>query len=77
MKIGTVMGTVDLSRCAPGYEQIGWFQVRLEDRMLVAADMTGVQPGDLVLIALGCAADGYRQDLRCDALIVGKLDNQK
>ena len=74
MKIGTVMGNVDLSRCAPGYENISWMLVRLDDQVLVAADLTGVNCGDLVLLVQGEAADRYRQDLRCDAIIVGKVE---
>ena len=77
MLIGTVLGDVRLRECAVGYEQISFRQVRLEDRLVVAADLVGAQAGDLVLLTEGAAAAGYRMDLRCDALILGKVEKQK
>ena len=77
MKIGTVLGKVGLSIAAPGFANDIWMQVRMDDQVLVAADITGVKAGDLVLVLQGVGADRYRQDLRCYALIVGKVDNLK
>lgn len=77
MKIGTVLGEIRMDACAPGFEESSWKQVRLEDRILVAADPLGVQSGDLVLVAQGVPADSYRMDLRCDAMIIGKMEKQK
>lgn len=77
MKIGTVMGVLQLQKCAPGYEQVQWKQVRFADQVLVAADIVGANSGDLVLLAEGPAANGVRMDLRCDALILGILEKEK
>jgi len=74
MKIGTVLGSVRLQSCAPGYEEILCKQVRLDDQVLVAADFSDTKPGDLVVLTEGESANGYRMDLRCDALILGKVD---
>lgn len=73
MKTGTVLGQVALRARAPGYEDVVFQQVRVDDGILVAADLTGVKPGELVLLTQGPSADGYRMELRCDALIVGTV----
>ena len=77
MKIGTVLGEIRLRGYTPGYENVVWKQIRLEDQVLVAADLVGAGSGDLVLVAQGLSADRYRMDLRCDALILGTLDKEK
>ena len=77
MKIGTVLGEILLESCLPGWESVSCKQVRLEDGLLVAADLTGTKTGDLVLLTQESSANGYRMELRCDALIVGKVEKQK
>ena len=77
MKIGTVLGPVHLASCAPGFDEMCCKQVRVEDQILVAADLAGTNSGDLVLLTLGSVAAGYRMDLRCDALIVAVVDKEK
>lgn len=73
MKTGTVLGPLTLRAGAPGYEDVAFQQVRLDDAIVVAADLIGVKPGELVLLTQGPSADGYRMELRCDALIVGTV----
>lgn len=77
MKIGTVLGQVHLVSWVSGYDEVPCKQVRLEDQVLVAADPTGAKAGELVLVSQGSAADHQYMGLRCDALIVGRIDQSK
>ena len=77
MRIGTVLGEIRLHSWAQGFEEIRCKQVRLEDGVTVAADLVDARPGELVLLTEGPAANGYRADLRCDALILGILEKEK
>ena len=76
MKIGIVLGQVRLEQAAPGYESAAFCQVQVADEVLVAADPLHTRQGELVLLTQGKSARDYRMDLRCDALIVGKVENR-
>ena len=77
MKIGTVMGEVQLEKRLPGYENVRFCQVRLTQEVVVAADLLSTRQGDLVLLTQGKAARAYSMEHPCDALILGILENRK
>ena len=73
MRIGTVIGKLELSRSAPGFEDVAWIQVRLEKETTVAADLVGTSPEQLVLLAEGEAAKRYRMDICADTIVAAVL----
>ena len=77
MKIGTVMGEVRLEKRLPGYEHARFFQVRLTEEIVVAADWLCPCQGDLVLLTQGNAARANSMEYPCDALILGIVENRK
>lgn len=74
MKIGTVIGKLEPKRSAPGFEEVKWCQVRVEKQTLVAADLVGTEPGQLVLLADGTLADHHHMTCPADTIAVAVLE---
>ena len=69
MTTGTVLGKLEILKCAPGQEGAAWVQLRTDRGVLTALDPVGVQPGDTVLFLEGPGADSFDQQIRPDAVI--------
>lgn len=74
MKIGTVIGKLEPQRCAPGFEEIAWMQVCVEKETVVAADMVGAEPGQMVLLATGAAAGRCNMTCPADVIAVAVIE---
>lgn len=73
MKIGTVIGTLEPARSAPGFEDVRWLQVRVGQRIAVAADLVTAQAGQTVVLAEGSAARNCQMTCPADLIAVAVI----
>ena len=73
MMIGTVIGSVALSRGVPGAEGSRFVQVRCGCALVTALDSVGVQAGERVLVAAGDGAMRLCQEFPVDTVILGAV----
>ena len=73
MMIGSVLGSVTLSRAVPGAGEKRWVQVRCGSMLLTALDPVGVKTGDTVLLTAGDSAARLCQEIPVDAVVLGTV----
>ena len=73
MMIGTVIGSVALSRGLSGTEGSRFVQVRCGCALVTALDRVGVQNGERVLVAAGDGAMRMCPEFPADTVILGAL----
>ena len=73
MMIGTVIGSVGLSRGVPGTEASRFVQVRCGCALVTALDPVGVQEGERVLVAAGDGAMRMCHAFPADTVILGAV----
>ena len=71
MMIGSVLGLVKLDRAVAGAEEKCFVQVRCGGALLTALDPLGVEPGQLVLLAVGEGAARLCPEVPIDAAVLG------
>ena len=75
MMIGTVIGSVSLSRGMPGTEKSRFVQVRCGCALVTALDPVGVQAGERVIVAAGDGAMRMNPEFPVDTVILGVAGN--
>ena len=75
MILGTVLGTVELSRSMDGAEKLRFVQIRCGARLLTALDPVGVRAGEMVLVAVGECASRLCPEVSVDAAVLGVAGN--
>ncbi|MBR2420735.1 MAG: hypothetical protein IKB09_00105 [Oscillospiraceae bacterium] len=75
MMIGTVIGSVALSRGVPGTEKSRFVQVRCGCALVTALDPVGVQTGERVIVAAGDGAMRMCPEFPADTVILGVTGN--
>ena len=75
MRLGTVAGSVWATKKSPGLR--GQPLVRMDGRLIVAADLVGAGVGEQVLLAFGSAARIEAPGAPADAAIVGIVDSME
>ncbi len=75
MQIGRVLGAVFLQTTLQNAQSLRWMQVRTDDKTIVALDLAGAKPQDLVLLCQGDAARLADPACPVDAAIVGVVSN--
>lgn len=75
MVIGRVLGVVALKSTLQNAYTLRWLQVRTEEKTVVALDLSGAQPQDLVLMCMGEAARLASAECPVDAAVVGVVAN--
>ena len=73
MKTGTVLGPLEVSRTATGYENTRWVQLRTEQGVVTALDPIGAEAGQNVLYTDGPRAANYDLLTQPDALITAVI----
>ena len=73
MMIGTVIGSVTLSRGLPGTAESRFVQVRCGCALVTALDPVGVQTGERVLVAAGDGAMKMCPEFPADTVILGAV----
>ena len=71
MMIGTVIGTIGLSRALAGAAEKRFVQVRCGYALMTALDTLGVEPGDVVLLCAGDRAGVLCPEFPVDAVVLG------
>ena len=71
MILGTVLGTVELSRAVSGAEGKRFVQVKCGTQLLSALDPIGVKNGELVLLTAGECASRLCPECPVDAVVLG------
>ncbi len=71
MMIGCVLGPVALAKAIPGAEGKRFVQVRCGETLITALDLLGVEPGQLVLLAVGEGAARLCHEVPVDAAVIG------
>ena len=71
MMIGSVLGTVELSRVVPGAEGKRFVQVRWGSQLLTVLDPLNAKTGELVLLTAGEGAARLCPEVPVDAVILG------
>ena len=74
MRIGTVAGSVWATKKCPGLRGQPLLLVRMDGKLIVAADLVGAGVGERVLLSFGSAARLEVPDAPADAAIVGIVD---
>ena len=75
MMIGTVIGSILLSRGMPGTERSRFVQVRCGCALVTALDPLGVQMGERVVVAAGDGALRMCPEFPVDTVILGVAGN--
>lgn len=71
MIIGEAVGELKMQRSLGGTAHLRWIQVRADHSILTALDPMGVEPGDMVLLAVGESAWRLCPEIPTDAAVVG------
>ncbi len=74
MTIGTVSGSVWATKKSPGLRGQPLLLVRVDGKVVVAADQVGAGEGERVLLSFGSAARTNCPDAPVDAAIVAIID---
>ena len=77
MRLGTVAGSVWATKKSPGLRGQPLLLVRMDGRLIVAADLVGAGGGEQVLLAFGSAARIEAPGAPADAAIVGIVDSME
>ena len=75
MILGTVLGTVELSRAVSGAEGKRFVQVKCGAELLTALDPVGVRAGEMVLVVARECASRLCPECPVDAVVLGVAGN--
>ena len=75
MKLGTVTGSVRMTKQAACLEKEKILLVEMEGNSVAALDRAGAQTGDRVLVAMSHAAGRKSMEAPSDAVIVAVVEN--
>ena len=70
MKLGKVMGKVEMKRSTESLREETVLLVEMEGNCVAALDRTGAKPGEQVLVVMSHAAGRYSMEAPSDAVVV-------